>query len=177
MRAEHGTRGEFALALCRLRESEIDDVGAGDEEQEAGRTEQEDERRASVAGDGIAQRLHGDGDHGGVVAELLFEARGNRGKFAARSGEWETVAQPGDHLPVVRAAAGESRRYLARHPDIGVVRITKVGRQDSDDGNELRIHFQANRGEIARGIERLAPEGVAYKSNRRGAKFLFFWGK
>ena len=57
-RAERGAHRHLALARFRAREQQVGDVGAGDQQQEADRAEEQPDRAAHGADDFLAQRQH-----------------------------------------------------------------------------------------------------------------------
>ena len=56
--AHGGADGELALAAGGTDQEQVGDIGAGDEQNEADGSEQNQQRGASAGNDGVAQRLH-----------------------------------------------------------------------------------------------------------------------
>src|ERR1035438_4911949 len=81
-------------------------VHAGNEKRHSHRSEEDENRRAALARDGIPQRADGQIRLSGAVARLGNDAFQNRQKFRARSRWRDAWAQACDHAEVEAAFAG-----------------------------------------------------------------------
>ena len=128
--AERGTKGNLALARFGPRQQQVGDVGAGDEQQEADRTEEQPDRAAHRADDFIGQRqrhrvelhLHrveAFGRHrAGDAMQFVGGLRHRRAGREPRRGE-----QP------VTAVVGRVRIHLERDPQLARLGILEIRRQ------------------------------------------------
>ena len=104
-RGAHGrAHGEFLAASDRAREEQIGDVGAGDKQNEADCTEQNEKQRANFADDAFTKRTEHNGD--GVVffrigvRELSGDARHLRFCLIGR----DTLCQAAEDIEPAKAA-------------------------------------------------------------------------
>ena len=140
-RAQRAADRDFHTARRRAREEQVRNVRAGYEKDEQHRAEQQPQRPAHVADDGVEQGLH---DHG--VAADLVGVRGGDSQLdvvQVRSCllDRDTAREPphsaevvGASLVRVRVAAGEHER----HPEIGSAK-RESGGHDANDQVRHRI--------------------------------------
>ena len=123
-------------ACCRTREQQVRDVDAGDQEHEADRAEENQQRPLHAFHHRVQQRY---GAHRVTVDLVRILARQvllDAVEIRARLGDGDTVAQPADGGKIVRAAL--VRRQLVgleaqRDPDLAVAGEIKAGGEHADD--------------------------------------------
>ena len=96
-RTEGVPNAELALSCRRPNEQQIRDIGAGDEQYEADRREQYEQRRAHAADELVAEREDPYGPAGVEVGILLGNLRGDRVQIGFGLLARDPIIQPPDH--------------------------------------------------------------------------------
>ena len=133
-RAHGGANGEFTLAAGCAHEQKVGDVGAGDEENEADRAEQDEEGLTSAGDDGVAQRLDAEAVFGvhilGMKAAILV---GDEFELSVGLGEGNAGLEPAGNKEIV-AVVGAVGIDLEGDPDVGFGIGDERFSEDTDDG-------------------------------------------
>ena len=117
-RTQRAANGELTLSRRGLREQQVGDIGAGNQEKKSHRSEQNEQRRASFAGDRVLQR----DDHPIFEEIVVLLARGivnaarNRADVRVRLLDRHAVAEAPDCNVVVRSPAGIFAVEIGRQP-------------------------------------------------------------
>ncbi len=134
--AERVANGQLTLPCRGLRQQQVRDVRARDQQQKTDRAEQDQQRSASLPGDRFLQR-HDNSVFKEIVALLagsLVNALRERADVSIGLLDAYAVAQPSDRVIVVGSPAGIFAFQIGGQPQIGVRRKTKFGRQHADHG-------------------------------------------
>ena len=135
-RAERHADRNLARPLCRPREQQVGDVGAGDQQHEADRAHQRPEDQRNLrAGDAVVVENEIGLDVlvgvGKIVRELVFDDL----QLGARLRQRHTGFQPPHHLELADGALGIAqlrRQRRHRNPEIGIERELHVRRHHPD---------------------------------------------
>ena len=172
-RAERAANGELVLPHRRLCQQQIRHVRARHQQQESHGAEQDQQRRASLAGDRVLQR----DDHSileeiiALLARCIVNAPRDRADVPIRLLDGHAVAETPDRGVVVRRPAWVVAVQLGRHPQIHVGRETKSGREHADNGEDAAVNLQVGLREIPRRSEMLPPVAIADENGGAGAFF------
>ena len=168
--AERMSNRQLASSGGGLREEQIRDVRARDEQQEQDGTEQHVERRAHAAGE---EGLEGDG--GGVrhqVIALLVgvanDVSSDRAEVRVRLRSAHTLAHPAQGREVVRRSVAVHWIELRRYPQFDSRRKLKSGGHHADDRVTAILDAERERREPRRRPEILRP--VPHGSRRRSVR-------
>jgi hypothetical protein len=122
-RPERAANRHFPAPPDAAREEEVRDVGAGDQQEQAGGAEQQTERPLGAAGRRLAQRAHRQLAHPsvlGVAVRKCFRAlAGDAGSLLPRPGDRRTGPEAPSHVehPVIALRHVLGRR-VERPPDV-----------------------------------------------------------
>ena len=154
-----------------LREKQIRDVRARDEQQEQDGTEQHVERRAHAARE---EGLEGDG--GGVRHQIIAllvgvanDVSSDRAEIRVRLRSAHTVAHPAQGREVVRRSVAVHWIELRRYPQFDSRRKLKSGGHHADDRVTAILDAERERREPRRRPEILRPVRMAHDGGRSGA--------
>src|ERR1022692_633061 len=171
-------------------DQQVRHVHAGNEKRHSHRSEEDENRRAALARDGIPQRADGQIRLSGAVARLGNDAFQNRQKFRARSRWRDAWAQACDHAEVEAAFAGAFpvdqghgpphlgwREWPDERWQLRAIRELKPWRHDPDDGlrDAVHNHLAAEHARVA--AEAPLPEAVADDHHRVTALLVFLGRK
>ena len=113
-RAERRADGDFSLPRRRSRQKHVGDVGAGNQEDEDDRPEEDEKGRPNVSDDCVLERIDRDL---AVGARILFlEAGGDPCDLRAGGGERDAGFQTGEDPQALALAVGGPRAKHERHP-------------------------------------------------------------
>ena len=128
--------GHLALPRLRAREQQVGDVGAGDEQQEADRTEEQPDRAADGADDLVGEREHDRVElHLNRIEPFARHGAGDPAQLVGGLPHRRAWLQSAGGVEAVAAVIGSGRIHLQRRPQLGRLGIAKVRRQ-----NEARRH-------------------------------------
>ena len=118
--AEGGANRDFATAAGSAREQEVGDVGADDEEHDAHRAEQDEERRSHLADDRAGEAHDLDAARVLRVGELEGEPTRDDGEVRHRARRVDAGGEPADDGERVVAAIGDvaDAPPIERDPEI-----------------------------------------------------------
>ncbi len=144
--SDRGADGHLLLAAYSPRQQQVGHVGAGDEQHQRDRAQQEEQRRSHVLHHLILQRRH----HGAHVAirfrELLLECERDALQLGTRRLQRHVGTEARDRKdPRVPAAIlRQGRRPRAEgHIEVGGLEQLEACRQHADDGVGLVVEQQA----------------------------------
>ncbi len=168
--ADRGTHRDLTTAGIGAREQEVDDVGAGDQQDDRDGAEQDEQRAADVAGDELLHRNRG--PHEPEIAAFDHEPRGNPAiaddfELARGRARRDAAAEPGDTevravAPLTEIGAIEDER----EPELGrprrpvVERELERRRHDPDDRPRTAVDEQDLTHETRRTAEATLPQAV-----------------
>ncbi len=170
-RSERGSDGELALAARGTGEQQAGHVGARDEQHEADRTKQDEQRAAHVADDALAEWLEEDPAAAAGFREPARNVAGDRAQVRGRLRERHSRFEPGDCVEVPDVACfeefalhverGQRNRPRREHPRLGASRVIEAVRHDADDGVRHTVQAGALADRLWACAEVLAPELLA----------------
>ncbi len=144
-RADHGAHGDLAAARGRAGQEHVRDVGAGDEEHEPHRAEEDQQRRAHGPDDALRQA--GDAHVAVGPGELFFEARRDRRNLRTRLLDRCARCEARKDPERLRRPAVRLRVHGERCPHLGVRcpegSEGEIGRHDTD--HLVRLTVKDNR--------------------------------
>ena len=157
----HGSAdGELPLAAGGTHEQQIGDVGAGDEQDEAHSSEQNEQRGAGVGNDGIAQRLHAEAGFG--IGERPAAAEFLVGELHLRVGLRQGDARPEPRRRhEVVALVGAVGIDLEGQPDVGHGIGAELLADDAEDRVRLIAERKRGADDVGIAAELTLPEAVA----------------
>ena len=176
-----GAHGELAVAAQHPRQRQVGDVGAGQQQHQAGRAEQQPQDRPRVGGQ-RRQHRRGAGAEPGLgaidVREVLLEPLRHGGHLGGRRLEGHPGLEQPEHLqpregaPVgddvaLRRRAERARR--GRHVDVDAVGIVRHVRHHADDGVRPVVHLEHLADDVRVAAEPGGPVVVAEHEHRLGA--------
>ena len=177
--AERHPDDDLAATHFRLREEEIDDVGARDQQDDPDRAGEDEHRLPYVAGDELLER------HGvpaqAAVAVVLDVARAHPGvadrvELRCRGGRGDPRRKPRDAVvraiaprPGIRRVDGHRDERFGRPIGAVVERQAERRRHDADDFARAAVHLNRLAEDFARATEPAAPQSFAEHDHRTGA--------
>ncbi len=171
--------GDLAAAGQGPPELQVDHVGAGGQQNEADRDEQNDERRTDVAGQLLVER--GEAHPPSTIApvgirEILLHTVGDGAHIGLRHAQIDAGLQPPETGQIVVAPV--FRRIQAqRCPKVDVLRISEAGGHDTDDGVKVAVDGQIATDHLRIRSVATVPERVTEHSDTRRIQPIFAVGK
>ena len=143
-RAEGGADRELALAAHAAREDEVGDAGAGHQQQQADRSEQQQQRPARVAHHLVLERADEGAAAEVVVGIRLLEPLHERAHVGLRRGQAGLGLQPREHAQVVAPAELVVRAERERLEDlIAQARHARLRRHHAHEREGLAVEQHA----------------------------------
>ncbi len=168
-RSQRKSNRDLALAPNGPHQQQVRQIGAGDQQNEPHRAQENKERRAHAARNIVRQQS-------GAGFQVLAHVRVSQGEtlrngvqFGAGGGEGSARLQPSEHIDAMIAVLREQVRRIRRgdvkHQRDGHVELawaTKAGWQDSDDGVSLVIERDGTAQEMRIAAKARTPQLVAH---------------
>ena len=164
--------GDLLLARRGPGQEKIGHVGAGDQEDEADRRGQDDERRAEGPDHLVLERLHGHAAAGVGLRKLLLERPGDRVHVGPGGFDGGPFAQAADDVdarvfvPVLHPVCVEPERQ--EHVGLWVIHA-EGGRQDADDHDAAAVERQRTADEPRVAPEPRLPQPIGDDRDRLGS--------
>ncbi len=176
-RAERRAYRHLLVTRRRAREQKVRDVGARDEQHEADRAEEDEQRRARLRPDqSLAQ---GDEAHAPVRVRVgvgLGESRGDAAQLLLRLRARHTFTDAADDREIsTRTLTQLARLARQRRPDLRVGRVPELLRHDADHGRAPAADERQLLTDDARvSAEAALPEPVTQNDGARPARAELF---
>ena len=182
--AEGDADRELAGPAARAREEEVGHVGAGDEEDERDRAEEDEEERPHVSDHRVGERHQARA--GALVGVGIGEGETARDavEVGLRLRDRHAGSQPPDAVDAEAGAAVLQERVLPlpdRHVDVAALEVphdeVEARRQDADDGEVLAVEEEAAADDVGIAAELALPEAGADQDHRRRARPVLVGGE
>ncbi len=159
---ERRAHGHLALPRLGAREQQVRHVGAGDEQQETDRTEEQPDRASDGTDDFVGEREdHGVELHLNRVEPFARHGARDPAQLVGGLPHGRTRLQPAGRVKAVAAVIGGGRVHLQRRPQLRRFGVAKISRQhearrhDADDLEGVAV--DEDRSADDRGIGGVAP--------------------
>ena len=180
--AQRRAQRQLAVPAQHPRQRQVGDVGAGDEQDQAGDAEQDQQqvarpfgqRRAHVQRGGLEARGRGAIDAGVIRGEALVDGGDGRGRLLVGVPVLHAAehAEPAERAAVLRdgpLGGSAERAGQHRHVDVVLLRVVRHVGQHADDAVGPIVHLEHLADDVRIAAEAGAPVGVAEDQHRLGA--------
>ncbi len=161
---KRGAQAQLALASRAPRKQEIGHVDAGDQQHQAHRAGEDQQRRADLLHGQLVNRHHAHRPGGVALRHFRFELRGNRLHLVGGLLHRHTVAQPRHRMrrAAARRRAQPLQRPAVRHQEIGPLALDRESRRHhADDRARARVGGERHAQHVRPSAEPRLPEFVA----------------